>query len=71
MFFLKTPTMEVELIAILRHDHGYTVTIQDTDKGSKQLSIEDEDKVLDLLAELMTGRMNVYDDTATEINLTN
>ncbi len=71
MFFKKTPAMEVDVIAIIKVDHGYSVAVTDGKKGQAQFSIEDEDKVLDLVAELVTGRINVYDDVETEIDLTN
>ena len=71
MFFKKTPEMEVDVIAILKVDHGYTVSIQHEKNGTLQFSLESEDSVLDLVAELVTGRVDLYDEEEAKVDLTN
>ena len=59
MFFPTDPQMSVDLVAIVKTDHGYQISIS---KGNATMaySIESEDSVLDLVAELITGRFDAF-----------
>jgi hypothetical protein len=70
MIFLSEPTMNVDVLAVMKNDHGYTVAIQGT-SGTAQLVFEDEDKVLDFVAEVITGRYDVLSKKEPEVEILN
>ena len=70
MLFLSEPTMEVDVLAVMKNDHGYIIALQNgTDH--RQIVIEDEDKVLDFVAEVITGRYDAFAKKEPEVEILN
>jgi hypothetical protein len=54
----------------MKNDHGYIIALQNgTDH--RQIVIEDEDKVLDFVAEIITGRYDAFADKEPEVEILN
>ncbi len=66
MFIIKDPTMDADVVAIMKHNHGYIVAIQKTDVGNAQICVESEEALMELLAELVTGEMDFFGNASNE-----
>ncbi len=60
MFFIKEPTMDVDVVAIMKNDHGYMVAIQKASVGNMQICVEDESILMGLIAELVEGDVDYF-----------
>lgn len=67
MFTLQEPTMDADVVAIMKHTQGYVVAIQKTDVGNAQICVESESALMDLIAELVTGDMDFFAEADSDV----
>jgi len=65
MFFPTDPLMKADVVVVAKLENGYQVTISENN-NTVHYGIESEDRLLDLLSELITGGYNAFDESKIE-----
>lgn len=69
MFKPKEPTMAYAVVGVMKMDSGYQVSLSKYGETAIQFCIEDEDDVLKLMKEVLTGEFNYVEEKEDPVSL--